>query len=88
MKIHDNAIEYLTNLLKSDSTSKKYLRLKKDGCGWHGRYKIVLDERKNDDLLYTDKGFEIIVSSSMSSVATTALIECRKTINGYIISVR
>lgn len=88
MKIHDNAVEYLSNLQKNDTTGRKYLRLIKDGCGWHGKYKIVLDERRSDDLIYTDKGFRIIVSKNLSHIAATATIQYRKTLNGGLITVR
>ena len=88
MKIHNNAIEYLNNILKSDTTGRKYLRFIKDGCSWHARYKIVLDERKKDDILYVDKGFRIIVSPNISHFLTGAIIQCKQTINGCKILIR
>ena len=88
MKIHDNAVEHLTRLLKTDITGKKYLRLKRDGCGWHSKYKIVLDERRADDILYTDRGFRVIVSRGLSHILATANIQYKKNVTGYRLTVR
>lgn len=88
MRIDNSAVSYLTDLLKTDITGTKKLRVVKDGCAWHAKYKIVLDEQRDNDLVYVDNNITIIANKSLDSAMTHMIIQYIMTLLGYSLVLR
>lgn len=81
IKIAENTIQHVNSLLK-DSTSKSIRILAKKGC-WSGiEWDIVLDEQKDDDVVFEDKGIKILVEPRFAKLFSNAIIEYKKTFFG------
>lgn len=81
IKIHENTIDYINELLKN-SQSKSIRILGKKGC-WSGiDWEFVLDEQKEDDVVFEDKGIKILVEPRFAKLFSAATIELKTTFFG------
>lgn len=81
IRIHENTIDYINKLLEN-SQSKSIRILGKKGC-WSGiEWEIVLDEQKEDDVIFEDNRIKILVESRFAKLFSDATIERKTTFFG------
>lgn len=81
IKIHENTIEYIKAML-SDSSNNSIRVTAKKGC-WSGiEWNIVLDEQKDNDVIFEDKGVKILVEPKFAKLFSDATIEYKDTFFG------
>lgn len=81
IKIHENTIEQIRSMIETSSQDSIRVLAKK-GC-WSGiEWDIVLDEQKNDDIVFEDKGVKILVEARLVKLFSNATIEYKNTFFG------
>lgn len=81
IKIHENTIEHIKSMIEN-SPNNSIRILAKKGC-WSGiDWEIVLDEQKEDDVIFQDKGVKILVEKRLAKLFSNATIEYKTTFFG------